>query len=114
MKKKKWSRKGNCPICGVSTGSYHNDKKHKGIQTLNSDFLKGQSMGYKKGWEDGMKVMEKTILQSYEQGKREERERIKSLRTWLETEQGLERSLDHTGEFILLADIDVLQEGKKV
>ena len=62
-KNKKWSRKGNCPICGVSTGSYHNDKKHKGIQTLNSDFLKGQSMGYKKGWEDGMKVMEKTILQ---------------------------------------------------
>lgn len=56
----------------------------------------------------------KLLLQSYEQGKREERERIKSLRTWLETEQGLERSLDHTGEFILLADIDPLQEGKKV
>ena len=28
MYKKKWSRKGKCPVCNVGTGSAHNEKKH--------------------------------------------------------------------------------------
>jgi hypothetical protein len=49
----------------------------------------------------------------YQQGRAEAIEEVKRLRTWSETEQGMERSLDHTGEFILIKDIDLLHQSTR-
>lgn len=52
--------------------------------------------------------IKKVYINAQKEGAKEMKKRILRLRTWLPTEQGMSRSLDHTGEFILENDIEAL------